>query len=138
MLKVLTMWDLHQRMAHIAPSAIHEMLTKGMIEGVKLDPKNETMGQCESCKYAKATHKPIGKEHKPKWCENLGDEVHSDLWGPSQVQTPGGKTYYVSFTDDHTRYTCLYLQSAKSETFESYKTYEAWLQTQHNTRVKHL
>jgi len=44
----------------------------------------------------------------------------------------------VSFTDDHTPYTCLYLQSAKSETFESYKTYEAWLQTQHDTQVKHL
>jgi transposase InsO family protein len=51
---------------------------------------------------------------------------------------PSGKSYYVSFTDDNTRYTCVYLQSAKSNTFESYKTYEAWLQTQHNAKVKRL
>lgn len=44
----------------------------------------------------------------------------------------------MSFTDDHTQYTCLYLQSAKSKTFESYKTYEAWLQTQHDAKVKRL
>ena len=32
----------------------------------------------------------------------FGDEIHSDVWGPSPVQTPGHKDYYVSFTDDHT------------------------------------
>jgi len=136
--KTLTMEEMHQRLAHLTPSTIREMLDKGMIEGVKLDPNNSSMGQCESCEYAKATRKPIGKEHDPKRCEKLGNKVHTDLWGPSPVQMPGGKSYYVSFTDDHTRYTCLYLQSAKSEMFESYKTYKAWLQTQHDTRVKRL
>jgi len=126
-LKTLTMEELHQQMAHIAPSAIWEMLAKGMVEGVQLDLKHEMMGQCEACEYAKATRKPIGKECEPKWQDKLGDEVHTDLWGPSQVQTPSRKSYYVSFIDDNTRYTCLYLQSAKSDTFESYKTYEAWL-----------
>jgi hypothetical protein len=125
-------------MAHVAPSAIQEMLSKGMIDSVQLNPKHETMSQCEACELAKATRKPIGKEREPKRQENLGDEVHTDLWGPSQVQMPGGKTYYASFTDDHTRYTCLYLQSVKSDTFESYRTYEAWLQTQHNAKVKRL
>jgi hypothetical protein len=137
-LKVMTMAELHQQMAHVAPSAIREMLVKGMIEGVKLDPSHATMDQCESCKYAKATRKPIGKERDLRRCENLGDEVHTDLWGPSQVQTPSGKTYYVSFTDDHTRYTCLYLLALKSDTFESHKTYEAWLKTQYKVQVKRL
>jgi len=100
--KTLTMEELHQRMAHIPPSAIREMLAKGMVEGVQLNPKHEMMGQCEACEYAKATHKPIGKEREPKQQDKLGDEVHTDLWGPSQVQTPSGKSYYVSFTDDNT------------------------------------
>ncbi|KAG1829212.1 hypothetical protein DFJ58DRAFT_671986 [Suillus subalutaceus] len=65
-LKVLTMEDLHRQMAHVTPSAICEMLVKGMAEGVKLDPNHTTMGQCKSCKYAKATCKPIGKECNPK------------------------------------------------------------------------
>lgn len=136
--KILTMEELHKRMAHIAPSSIREMLVKGMIEGIKLDPTQETMGQCESCEYAKATRKPIGDSRDPKRHENLGDEVHSDLWGPSPTQTQGGKSYYCSFTDDHTRYTSLYLQSAKSDTFGSYTTYEAWLKTQHGANIKRL
>jgi hypothetical protein len=136
--RTMSMEELHHRLLHIAPPAIREALAKGMLEGLKLDPERVQMGQCESCEYAKASRKPIGKEREPKRCKNLGDEVHSDLWGPSPVQTPGGKTYYVSFTDDHTRFTHLYLQSAKSNTFESYKTYEALLKTQHNASIKRL
>ena len=96
------------------------------------------MGACDSCEYAKASRKPIGKERDPPHREELGDEVHTDLWGPSPVQTPGHSSYYASFTDDHTRYTTLYLQKTKAETFASYKSYEAWLATQFNAKIKHL
>jgi hypothetical protein len=114
------------------------MLAKGAVEGVKLDPLHETMGQCESCEYAKATCKPIGKIHEPKHCEKFGDEVHTDLWGPSPIQTIGKKLYYASFTDDYTGYTHLYLQATKSETLDSYKEYEAWVQNQKGATVKRL
>ncbi|KIJ10366.1 hypothetical protein PAXINDRAFT_37090, partial [Paxillus involutus ATCC 200175] len=82
----LTMEELHARLFHIAPATIRDMLAKGMVEGVKLDPLHETMGQCESCEYAKATRKPIGKVREPKRREKFGDEVHTDLWGPSPTQ----------------------------------------------------
>ena len=96
------------------------------------------MGACDSCEYAKASRKPIGKERDPPHRKELGDEVHTDLWGPSPVQTPGHSSYYALFTDDHTRYTTLYLQKTKAETFASYKSYEAWLATQFNAKIKHL
>ncbi|KIK74922.1 hypothetical protein PAXRUDRAFT_101352, partial [Paxillus rubicundulus Ve08.2h10] len=78
----LTIEQLHTHLSHIAPAMICEMLSKGMVEGVRLDPLHETMGQCEACEYAKATHKPIGKEHEPKYCPTFSDEVHMDLWDP--------------------------------------------------------
>ena len=136
--KTMSMDELHCRLSHITPLLIQEIMAKGMVEGVKLDPEQQHMGQCESCEYAKATWWPIGKEHEPKHCKNLGDEVHSDLWGPSPVQTPSGKSYYVLFTDDHTHYTHLYLQPAKSNTFKLYKTCKSWLKTQHNATIKCL
>jgi hypothetical protein len=49
------------------------------------------------------------------------------------VTTKGGKDYYISFTDNHTRFTLLYLQWTKDQTFESYKKYRAWTKTQWNT-----
>jgi len=135
---LLTMAEVHTRLGHIAPTAIRAMLKDGTITGITLDEAHSTMGACDSCEYAKATRKPIGKEHDPPRREELGDEVHTDLWGPSPVQMPGHSLYYASFTDDHTRYTTLYLQKMKAETFASYKSYEAWLATQFNAKVKRL
>ena len=40
--------------------------------------------------------------------------------------------------DDYTCFTQLYLQKAKSDTFDSYQAYEAWLSTQFSTKIKCL
>ena len=132
------MAEVHVQLGHIAPTAICAMLKDGTISGITLDETHSTMGTCDSCKYAKATRKPIGKEQDSPRHEELGDEVHTDLWGPSPVQTPGHSLYYASFTDDHTRYTMLYLQKMKAETFTSYKSFEAWLATQFDAKIKCL
>ena len=97
----LTMDELHARLSHIDTATIRNMLAKGMVTRVKLHPSHTTMGQCEVCKYGKATCKPIGKDRELKCCEKFGDEVHTDIWGPSLTQTPAKKTYYVMFTNDH-------------------------------------
>ena len=136
--EVIPMTELHSRLGHIAPEAIRQMLKDNIIVGLRLDPMHTTMGSCESCEYAKATRKAIGKIRNPPRREHIGDEVHSDLWGPSPVLTGGQNQYYVSFTDDHTRFTKLYLQKLKSDTFESYLHFEAWLRTQFNTPLKRL
>jgi len=66
----------------------------------------------------------------------VGDEIHSDIWGPAPVETINRKEYYVSFTDDHSRFTKIYLLRTKSEAFDSYCSFKAWLQTQHNHPIK--
>ena len=60
----------------------------------------------------------------------FGDEIHSDVWGPSPIQTPGHKEYYVSFTNDHTCWTHLQLLATKAGIFEAYKDFEAWAKLQ--------
>lgn len=96
------------------------------------------MGQCEFCEYGKAMCKPTGNVHKSKGREHFGDEMHMDSWGPSNMQTPGHKILYVSFTDDYMCYTHLYLLVAKSDTLDTYCTYSAWVKTQHSTIIKQL
>ena len=98
----LTMAEIHLCLGHLAPEAIQKMLKDGTITGIILDDAHATMGTCNSCKYAKTTHKPIRKLHDPPRHEKLGNEVHTDLWGPSLVQTSVHSCYYVSFTDDFT------------------------------------
>ena len=101
------------------------MLKDRTITGITLDDAHATMGTCDSCEYAKTTRKPIGKLCDPPRREKLGDEVHTDLWGPSLVQTSTHSRYYMSFTDDFTQFTKLYLLKLKSDTFDSYQAYEA-------------
>ena len=101
----LAMEELHYHLFHIGVGTIHEMLAKGMMTGVTLDPDHSSMGQCAACEYGKATRTPIGKACDPQHTENLGDEIHTDVWGPLPIQMPSKWSYYCSFTDDHTCYT---------------------------------
>lgn len=54
------------------------------------------------------------------------------------IQTPRHKKYYISFMDNHTHYTHVFLQTTKSDMFESYKAYKAWAKMQHDTTIKQL
>ena len=114
------------------------MIKDGTITGITLDEAHKTMGTCNSCKYAKLMCKPIGKICDPLQQAKLSNEVHMDLWGPSSVQMGRHSHYYASFMDDYTRFTQLYLQKAKSDTFDSYQVYKAWLLNQFNTKIKCL
>lgn len=133
--ETLMVEQLHCRMGHIAPEATRRLVKEGLVEGIQLDETIE-MGSCDSCEHAKTTRKAIKKVHKVPRAENLGDEIHSDVWGPSLVATAGGKEFYSSFTDNSTHYSVAYLQKHKSNTFESYKTFEVWLKTQFGAQVK--
>jgi hypothetical protein len=104
--EVVSVEELHRRMGHIAPEAARRLVVDGAVEGIEIDESNN-LKSCDSCEYAKTSRKAIRKVREAPRAAKFGDEVHSDLWGPSPVQSPGGKEYYVSFTDDHTRYTRL-------------------------------
>ena len=82
--------------------------------------------------------KPITKICEGGRCPTIGDKIHSDLWGPAPVKSINHKEYYVSFMDNHSRYTNIYFLHMKDETFYSYRTYKAWLSTQQNAKIKCL
>jgi transposase InsO family protein len=93
---------------------------------------------CDSCEYGKAHRKTIGKEREAPQPSEIGDEVHSDVWGPSPVPTINGREYYTTFTDGKSRYSGLNLLRAKYENFKAYKDYEARLWTQKKVHIKKL
>ena len=54
------------------------------------------------------------------------------------MESMNHKHYYVSFTDDYSRYSNVYFLHSKDETFNAYRIYEAWLSNQHKARIKCL
>ncbi|GJR79389.1 retrotransposon protein, putative, ty1-copia subclass [Tanacetum coccineum] len=55
--------------------------------------------------------------------EGLLDLTHTDVCGPFRSAIKDEKHYYVTFTDDFSRYGYVYLIKHKSDTFEVFKSY---------------
>ncbi|KAL0430653.1 UNVERIFIED_CONTAM: Retrovirus-related Pol polyprotein from transposon TNT 1-94 [Sesamum radiatum] len=49
--------------------------------------------------------------------KGLLDLVHTDVCGPLSIPARGGFSYFITFTDDHSRYGYVYLMRYKSEAF---------------------
>ena len=47
--------------------------------------------------------------------------IHTDVCGPMNISNIGGYYYFITFTDDLSRYGYVYLMKHKSESFEIFK-----------------
>jgi Integrase core domain/GAG-pre-integrase domain len=135
--KIPSIDELHRQMGHISPRAIKNLLVKGIITGIEVD-KQSVPTFCTSCAKGKMTRKPILKERIGPRATRLGDKVHSDVWGPTTPQSYNGKEYFISFTDDFTRWSRVTPMKRKSEVLTCYKHYEVWAKTQHGAKIKRL
>ena len=129
----MSLRELHERMGHISITTMRDVVCKGMIEGIKVIVEDPNF-QCRSCILAKAKRESIPGEREGKRALDFWDEIHSDLWGHAQVKTLGGRIYFISFTDDWSRWTTIYLMRTKTEAFSSYRSFAAWVKTQLDTK----
>ena len=126
-------------MGHISAANARRLVSQGLVTGVSLDLTDPVSPFfCESCVYAKLSRKPVSKVREGERATEFGGEVHSDLQGRAPVESKGGKKYYITFMDDKTRLTHLYLLRKKDEVFATYKEYEAWVNTQLSAKIKVL
>lgn len=94
------------------------------------------MGFCEHCVFVKQTRVRFTTGiHKIE--EKLG-YMHSDLWGPTQTPTHGGKRYFITFTDDYSRKVWIYLLKTKDEAFKTFVEWKTRVETQCGLKIKTL
>lgn len=98
-LSPLEQW--HQRLAHCSPLTIKDMATRNLVDGLKIS-KEETNGKCIDCILGHQTHRPFDGETE-KSLPPL-DLISFDLWGPSCVQSIGGKLYLMIIVDGGTSF----------------------------------
>ena len=107
------MW--HLRLGHINLDKIDKLVKGGSLSQLEIG----TLPVCESCLESKMTERPFsGKRLRGTQPLEL---IHSDVCRSMNVKARGGYEYYVTFSDDYSRYGYVYLMQRKSETFEKFK-----------------
>ncbi|KAL4280602.1 hypothetical protein GQ457_03G017070 [Hibiscus cannabinus] len=102
-----------------------------------LDPfAFEQLDVCESCLLEKMTKAPFSG--KGERASDLLGLIHSDVCGPMNTQARGGYQYFITFTDDFSRYGYIYLMRHKSEALEKFKEFKNEVQNQHGKSIKAL
>ena len=62
--------------------------------------------------------------------------IHSDLGDLKHIMTKGGKKFYVTFIDDCSRFTRVYLLRNKDEAFDMFLNYKAEVENQLDRKIK--
>ncbi|GJV72017.1 retrovirus-related pol polyprotein from transposon TNT 1-94 [Tanacetum coccineum] len=120
----------HSRLGHVSGSRLRFLASTGALG--KLDAHD--ISDCSGCKLAKFS--ALLFSNNVSSFTAPFDTVHSDVWGPSPVSTKGGSKYYVSFIDDFTRYTWIYLMKRRSDFLTVFKEFRALVKTQHSAIIK--
>ena len=71
---------------------------------------------CESCQYANLHRMHLSPKVNKRVSAPF-ELVHYDVWGPYPVLSPTGFKYFVTFVDDFSCVTWLYLMKSRSEFF---------------------
>ncbi|KAK8681085.1 hypothetical protein V6N13_053492 [Hibiscus sabdariffa] len=122
----------HCRLGHISKRRISKLYKDGLLDPFVF----EQFDVCESCLLGKMTKAPFSG--KGERASDLLGLIHSDACGPMNTQARGGYQYFITFTDDFSRYGYIYLMRHKSESLEKFKEFKNEVQNQHGKSIKAL
>ncbi|GJZ84557.1 retrotransposon protein, putative, ty1-copia subclass [Tanacetum coccineum] len=122
----------HKRLGHISEAGLQVLEKQGLFG-------KESLGKLDFCE-----NYVLGKSHRVRFgvgrhtTQGVIDYVHSDLWGPSQVESLGGKRYFLSIIDDYSRRVWVYILRFKHEAFGKFKEWKQLVENQTGRTVKKL
>lgn len=125
----------HQRYGHVNINDLKKMRAEGMVDGMNFIT-NLDQPNCEVCAKCKVHVQPF-KNSTYREKDILG-LVHSDICGPINTESLGGARYFVTFTDDCTRYTETTMLRNRSDVLEAFKNYKLKAEKQTGRQIKKL
>ncbi|KXJ68982.1 hypothetical protein RP20_CCG000687 [Aedes albopictus] len=122
--KDLELW--HRRFGHLSDKSLEELMRNDMVSGLprkNSSMKNNTVA-CEPCIAGKQTRKPFSVGEGRRSSRVL-ERVHTDVCGPVTPVGLNGAKYFVTFVDDWSHFTMVYLMESKDQVLEYFRQYEA-------------
>lgn len=125
----------HQRYGHLNIQGLQLLHNKQMVSNLPAIKPLERV--CEGCMVGKQTKNSFPVE-KAKRAEDILEIVHADLWGPARTESLAGSNYFLLFTDDYSRMSWVYFLKHKSEAFEYFRKFKAFVEKQSGKALKVL
>ena len=94
-------------LGHIGIKCMKKIHADGLLESLDY----ESLGTCEPCLMGKMTKTPFSRTMER--ATDLLEIIHTDVCGPMNVEAHNGYRYFLTFTDDLSRYGYIYLMKHK-------------------------
>nr|GEU84545.1 hypothetical protein [Tanacetum cinerariifolium] len=122
----------HCYLSHINKKHIAKLQHNGLLEPTD----DESFDVCISSISRKMVRKPL--THASEKTDDLLGLIHSDVCGPFRTTSKEGANYYITFIDNFSRYSYVYLMKHKHEVFEMFKTFQKEVEDQLGKTIKEL
>nr|GFA97853.1 hypothetical protein [Tanacetum cinerariifolium] len=122
----------HCRLAHIGKTRMQKLQRERLLESIN----DESFDKCESCISGKMTKKPFNNNIER--ATDLLGLIHTDVCGPLRHVSRKGVSYFLTFTDDFSRYGYVYLLKHEHEVFENFKVFKSEVELQLEKKIKAL
>jgi len=108
----------HHRLGHASLPVVQRVISRHQLPFAQESNKAHV---CDACQQGKSHQLPYPKSTSVS--SNPLDLVFSDVWGPAP-NSVGRNTYYLSFIDDYSKFTWIYLLKHKSEVFQRFHDFQ--------------
>ena len=120
---------MHRRLAHFNLDYVKAACDR---EGSGVTVTGHTKNcNCDACREAKQTRAAIPKGREtPSTATRPFQHIYSDVKGKIATADFWGRRYFITFTCELTRYTCVYFMRKKSEAKSKFLDYLRWVRQQ--------
>ena len=122
----------HCRLGHIGHKRMKKLHRDGRLTSFDF----ESFDTCEACLMGKLARALFNGNVER--ASDLLEIIHTDVCGPMSIPARGGFLYFITFTDDLSRYGYIYLMKHKSETFDKFKEFQNEVENQRGKKIKFL
>jgi hypothetical protein len=122
----------HQRLGHIGADHLCLLLkNQGSIQA----DMSKRLDFCKGCIQGKIHHTNINKSPVAR-ATAKGELIYTDICGPMSKPSLGGAAYFLTFTDDYSRYTEVYFLSHKNQALKKLHKFHAEVRNQFGINIK--
>lgn len=130
-----TVEEWHERLGHLSISGLKKLQDSGNIPDLNLSGREVI--DCRACAKGKLPRDAF-KTKNEIHTKAPGEIIHSDVCGPISPNTISGNRYFVTYTDDYSRYSFIQFMKTKDEQEKKFKEFRKLFQVQFSHPIKFL